>query len=112
LLSSDADHNSSGTHEEKGSIRDEGKSGDAIPGGGVFDIQTFSLEAMKALPIELISALAKASRFYLPHNPKEKTLAHEELAERFRRLMELNGKSHVAKSTYIKVLRNPLNHYV
>jgi hypothetical protein len=79
----------------------ENQFGDALLGEGLFDIRSYSLEAMKALPIEVIWALARASHSYVSHNPKQKTLAHEELAVRFRKLMELNGMSFVAMSTYV-----------
>jgi hypothetical protein len=71
---------------------------DALLGEGLFDIRSYSLDAMKALPVEVIWALARASHFYVPLNPDQKALAHEELAERFRKLMELNGKSSRFKS--------------
>lgn len=42
------------TNEEGVSLRGEGEFGDALPGGGLFDIQTYSLESIKAPSIEVI----------------------------------------------------------
>jgi len=93
LISSDPDNKSSiWTHEEGTSIRGEGDSGDAIAGGGVFDIRTYSLEMMKVLLNEVIWARSTANHFHVKLAAEHLKTALNEVAQRYNKLVTMKGE--------------------
>jgi hypothetical protein len=61
------------SRDDKAAVKGTGGSfGDALLGEGSFDIRSYSLEAMKALPIEAIWALSRASHTYIEHTAESK----------------------------------------
>jgi hypothetical protein len=66
--------------------------GEELPGEGLFDLRTYSLNSLKRLPIEIIWALLRASHSYVQREHDENEKDHDELAERFAKLMELKGQ--------------------
>jgi hypothetical protein len=78
--------------EDQASTRGEEKFGDPLQGGGLFDIRTYSLESLKALPIVVVWALSRASHSYVKLGTEPLKKAHNELASRFYNLMKLKGE--------------------
>jgi hypothetical protein len=78
--------------DDQTDVRSQGEFGEPISGGGLFDIRCYSLEMMKALPIEVIWALARASHSYVKMGAEPLKKAHNELAARYYQLMGLKGE--------------------
>jgi hypothetical protein len=79
--------------EDQACTRGEEKFGDPLQGGGLFDIRTYSLESLKALPIEVVWAPSRASHSFVKLGPEPLKKAHNEVASRFYNLMKLKGES-------------------
>jgi hypothetical protein len=80
------------TNEEGASMRSEGGFGDAVAEGSLFDIRTYSLETMKALPIKVIWALSRASYSCVKLATEPLKKAHNELAQKYNKLMAMKGE--------------------
>ena len=80
------------TIKEGAPIRGEGEFGNALPGVGLFDIRTYSLELMKALPNEVIWALSRASHSYVKLADEPLKKAHIELGQGYHKLMAMKGE--------------------
>lgn len=75
--------------------------GESIKGAKVFDLAGGSLSNLKAMPIEIVWALLRAS-----HKPSTKTgsalqAEHDAMAEKFSRLMALKGYSSSSLDKYL-----------